>query len=1212
MRYQFASGPQTLPFSSANVTIGDGSVTTPQTRYFAIVGENPAGINKLSAIVGPIAIGAGQGVTIAVPTGARPDGAFWQNYIVAASTSADATTFVQVAKIAAIASNGAAIALPVSITLDTDAALSLSAIVSSPADLPVAPVQGMLRAVSGLSGNVFEYDSALTLPANGQTILEATEGAWIYKPGSFSAYVTNTTDGGGCDRAIELVANTLLRAPRYTPDGAAGPARYFWIVNDDTIAIPSGLRVGLNVTLNDVPQGDTFDGLLGVRFYGYANTTTGALRTTYTDGSDFDGAGLAQNFENRKTDLFLPDDLQPGEAYAIAVYPDFSSAELNNQVADGSVLKASPFLFAQAGEYVPGAGGWGDSIYARDDRGWVVPQLGLSAIALKRSSLVNQREAIGTGPTPLLGFTSDTPDQKVAINGNGAIYLRSGELETGEALRALVSTAAGVSVACNWSDPVSGAGGLSITCTYPSNGTVAPIRANYPDTAIAGLTGHAKLNAPYVTIYVKDSETIRAFSGNALLDGATQTFTLEDWSAGTTIEALPTVEADFCLFEPVSAVATSTGSGGTFPNGVQVAYAFEYNGAAISKIRHDAIGCIHVASMTLAEMESATQLWSLVIDEAAIADIPQAKIYPWQTRRTIQGKVIYYNPVSTATADNTTVWKPSWKADGDPGRWLVDGKVHVLTGTDSPTSGQGEAGDVYLQSTGANIVIFTKIDSFSWEQTGILTAPTGATGQPAYSATIASYTQPAVSSNVTVSFGSTAWMAAGMTLFIELGGYYTVISVDGEANTAILQNLGYSGNTAPTIAIASGRKALPGGLVGAAGSPGSADSSAGLALSYLDSPPDVAAGKTTLYAQDDDRLYVRRQSNGAIAQVALTDQTQVYSKPQAVAPVALVSGPTVAIDAGQSLNFSLIVDQDITIANPSNLIDGATYTLRLEQDATGGHAIAFQDQWRWESSAAPDLSASAGKMWIVRAYCEAGLLLGKAYGWYTSNVTLSAFWPLSSTLVDAIASRAFNPTWRGVDTAAESSVVSYESSGIKLLTGDESSYQYGVLQYFIPSEEILPDNFWKISFEFSVDLLPNRFVFPQGFAIFNVNESIELLLYPAYVSGFSYPTPRLVARQYFVDGDGVIQSERYASSQPIAVSTWYTVEFKRSLLSKEITISVNGNAVTASIDIAGYTPIAHDTVMFSPRFLVGASTDATSSSYGSEGGLHIRNLRVYQ
>ena len=99
----------------------------------------------------------------------------------------------------------------------------------------------------------------------------------------------------------------------------------------------------------------------------------------------------------------------------------------------------------------------------------------------------------------------------------------------------------------------------------------------------------------------------------------------------------------------------------------------------------------------------------------------------------------------------------------------------------------------------------------------------GTDGVSSFTTTTASFTMPAVSSTVSVSVGSTAWLSNGQAVYVETAGYFTVSSIT-DATTVVLNNLGYTGNASPTTVIvvgrqvsASGLRGLDGGATGAAG-----------------------------------------------------------------------------------------------------------------------------------------------------------------------------------------------------------------------------------------------------------------------------------------------------------------------------------------------------------------------------------------------------------
>ncbi|WP_432812483.1 hypothetical protein, partial [Pantanalinema sp. GBBB05] len=646
--------------------------TPNRTLFFALQGENPAGCNLPSTLIQKT-INAGQQLEIELPTAIRGAGEAWTGYVISASLTNDSSTLVQLARVEALDTDDSVVPLPVTLTLSSDDHFKLSESVASPAALPATGlIPGMRRGVSSLS-YVFEYDPLSTEPIDSPVVLSASPnpGRWI-RVGGFSRVPISVGSPGGCAQDIRGISEAVISTRRYACDGSNGRKRTFWLTNAGTDAIASGQRVMVAITLNDIPRSATFEGLLRCVFRGYANTTTGALRTLAGDGSPMRGINQEVLFENTKTDLIFEDELAAGEAYVLDIYPNFIPAYLNNEIVKGALIKVFPTIASQAGAYTEAGDALGDRIYPQYDRGLVVPKKGAAAVkVLKRSGLVNSRSFLAQPETIVSGFLANTSDQSVRINGSGAVYRGTDTQLDTEARRARVDCVAGVSNPSPWSAATGlvGSAGITVTLTYPSNGTNATIRSNYPDPLLAGLTGKAELNPLYVTIYVRaynsviDLTTIKKYSGLPIVDGATQIFEISDWDEGVTIASVPGApSADFCPFQAISAsfVGGEIGSGNlpSAPNDISVAYAFEYDGSIPSSISHStAYGCLHTSSLTLAEVEDAIAYWAPPV--ANYAALPTTGNLLGQARQTIDDGTIYrWNGTAWSAITTQRYWRP--------------------------------------------------------------------------------------------------------------------------------------------------------------------------------------------------------------------------------------------------------------------------------------------------------------------------------------------------------------------------------------------------------------------------------------------------------------------------------------------------------------------------------------------------------------------------
>lgn len=117
-------------------------------------------------------------------------------------------------------------------------------------------------------------------------------------------------------------------------------------------------------------------------------------------------------------------------------------------------------------------------------------------------------------------------------------------------------------------------------------------------------------------------------------------------------------------------------------------------------------------------------------------------------------------------------------------------------------------------SGGGDSIEITDVESSSLT----ITSPAGTVYGPynpnALSLTTAAFTVPAINSNVTIALSATspyhtAWMTVGDVIYIEGAGYYRVVSFT--SSSAVVTNLGITGNAVATTVIALGKDVgLPG------------------------------------------------------------------------------------------------------------------------------------------------------------------------------------------------------------------------------------------------------------------------------------------------------------------------------------------------------------------------------------------------------------------
>jgi hypothetical protein len=105
--------------------------------------------------------------------------------------------------------------------------------------------------------------------------------------------------------------------------------------------------------------------------------------------------------------------------------------------------------------------------------------------------------------------------------------------------------------------------------------------------------------------------------------------------------------------------------------------------------------------------------------------------------------------------------------------------------------------------------------------------------------------------------------------------------------------------------------------------------------------------------------------------LAKTDTSQVFTAAQRGTITTLTSGATVTPDFAASNNYSLTLDQNLTIANPTNLVAGQSGSIFLVQDGTGSRTASWGSYWDFAGGTAPTLTTTASAVdrvdYVVRS-----------------------------------------------------------------------------------------------------------------------------------------------------------------------------------------------------------------------------------------------------
>jgi hypothetical protein len=85
---------------------------------------------------------------------------------------------------------------------------------------------------------------------------------------------------------------------------------------------------------------------------------------------------------------------------------------------------------------------------------------------------------------------------------------------------------------------------------------------------------------------------------------------------------------------------------------------------------------------------------------------------------------------------------------------------------------------------------------------------------------------------------------------------------------------------------------------------------------------------------------------------------------------------SIAWDMAAGHTATLTIGGARTLANPTNLVNGASYVLRVTQDGVGGRTLAYGNAYKWTGGAAPVLSTAAGAVDVLTFVATGTVLYG--------------------------------------------------------------------------------------------------------------------------------------------------------------------------------------------------------------------------------------------
>lgn len=839
----YASLRSTTPGVTFSATSG-GSLSGSGSIWLSVQARNRVGKNLLSTAT-QVNYSSGQKIVVTFGSAARATGEEIFEYVISAGTTSTLANMKQIAAwraknsttISSVAypAEGSNKSLPATLELTTDAQIAICPTVTNAAGLPTTGMlYGAMRFISSTSQYV-RYDDLAT-----SGIQAASSGYWVISSqAELETYLSSTTSSGGCDRPLAALTSSgvFYVPPPYSGTGSNSHPVRFWVsngLNTSGIELPQGTRIQLQLSANGRDVSAAFSGRVLVNPIGIVDRSTGVLTTVSGSGS------YTTWYES--TPLELPQALPAGSAIAYEIVFKYLQAEIASIVTTGTRVLLNIFIEGLLGYPDSTWAITGDTVLEIGNKLRLIPVSGgfrrLSGVCLVKGY---RTPFVGTADYGSL--SPDTTGLKAAISASlaGAIVVRgpSDALFGTEALRALVGTASGTQTPSNTVSvtTTSGNPAISLTINYPSS-----VRLDYPDV-VAGTA--AEFNVPRVYIYLTLSGT--TYRLPAIIPTApSQTVLVTSLSGATTVGSLPSSASNFGLFGYGTITATANNASSTLTNGawtVRIAYHYPSPNTAVSSISHATVdGCIPELEPLQDAIDNASTIYTgSTAPSNGTGDTGDVYIEANSGAKTI---TVYRknSPSSWTSTGSITSVDGVDGDDGVPGysvsaasyvqpavgntvaitvnqtQWVVvnaiifvegGGYYQVTAKTTSTITAQNLG---YAENTSVSSTIATGKIIFG-------AGPRGAAGAGAYTTTTADYVQPATSSTVQITVGSTAWMAVGQIIFIQSGGSYSVYSIDS-ALLATVTNLGYSGSASASSTVTSGKKVVASGAQGAAGSSG--------------------------------------------------------------------------------------------------------------------------------------------------------------------------------------------------------------------------------------------------------------------------------------------------------------------------------------------------------------------------------------------------------
>jgi hypothetical protein len=111
-----------------------------------------------------------------------------------------------------------------------------------------------------------------------------------------------------------------------------------------------------------------------------------------------------------------------------------------------------------------------------------------------------------------------------------------------------------------------------------------------------------------------------------------------------------------------------------------------------------------------------------------------------------------------------------------------------------------------------------------------------------------------------------------------------------------------------------------------------------------------------------------------------SDTTRAVTPATLYSTQTLTDGASIAWDLSLGAMATVTLTANRTLANPTNLVNGATYLLIIKQDSNGNHTLTYGNKYKFAAGTVPTLSTGANAVDIIAFLCDGTNLYGSFQG----------------------------------------------------------------------------------------------------------------------------------------------------------------------------------------------------------------------------------------